>query len=636
MSLTVGATLEKIAKGHLHLTRDEVFGLASQKFLTQHNIPATYGEINQAICTAAAKHRNSTHPHVKKLKLDGIMSEYDSKLKELYQTTVERAVEHFKKTVFDEAAHTVNIALAEDQTYRISSISQEAYLAGVRVILKQSRDEFRIITNTANKQAIIAGVKAAREKIQKIYSRAKIAMADYDDEEFDEDDILEDYDRTSGIYYDQLMDDVEEDARKAVAQPIEERGSMGDMLVNALFGNFYRTDLFTGNLYRAAQDGQKAVFDTSKDPAGQEWKYKWHAVLDDMTCDECEALDADPNAYYIDEFEFDPGDVHFWCRCDLDPVPPDEDPEDGENVDEDPLDGGPTNDEPGSLEDEAQDAYDDLMAVPRGRADEQTMFAMMDRQRVEDYTRQTSLARKLEDSQRGSIVSRAWGNTSDMVSSHFEQRHNIKVGGKYADSNWWKGFSQNVLRRELDMLVRMDKLVDTMIVDKNSPLSRLVTGGPRLTITRIKGVADNAAFFRPDLQTIFIHDGTLSSLTFMGFERNRIIIHELTHAAMNASLRGDKEFMGVINKLKEDWAEVNRLAETAGDSNAFATDYGRRSWLGEAANQEILKGNVDEDIADTVGYYMLKPGYLETNPYRQQKSNLIKDALFNGVEFGGD
>ncbi len=621
-ALSVGATLEKVDSGDwLHLTREEIFGLAHVRFLREHNVSLGYNAAIRDVVGVAAQWRNAEHPHVKKLKLDGPMTAYGMKLKELYHSTVDRALRHFEHTVHEQGNMVV---AAEGDLFKLSSTTKETYLTGLRSILKQSKTEFGKLTNDYNGKAARAGKDAAVSKL-----KAKFGGPVGDN--YDEEELVEDYDRSSDVYYDQMLDDIEDDARDAVELPVENRNAMIDTLTGALFGQFYRNDLFVGNLYRVAQDAQADIFHGFKDPAGKEWKYKWVAVLDTATCEKCRALNEQPPKY-LNEFEYDPGDVHFYCRCDLDPVPPDED----EDIPDDatPPDTGPVG-SPGTLDDNPGDDFDDLRETPRTRSDIQTKYAQLNPQRVDEYVRSTSLVDKLEDMQDGAIVAKKWGSLSDVVGEHFAKRHNVLTDGQYNSPNWWRSLSPSEAKRELDMLARVDKMVDALVVSDKSPFSRLVDGTVRLNVARVGGSPKNAAFFTPGSHTISIHDGTIAGLSGLGldFERTRIMAHELTHAAFSAAFRGDMRHAPNIVKLRREWGTLSQKAAEAGNPNGFSTEYGRKAWMGQTGNANVTPGNVDEDIADAVGYYVLKPGYMAKDPIRQEKYKLLKDLLFDGVEF---
>jgi len=653
--LSVGATLERIANGEVeHLTREEVFGLAHTRFLKTHGIPLAYQERLLVHIATAVRYRNSKHPHVKKLGLTSIMASHDARLKELYQHTVEKAMARLRALL---ATHNIATAEddeaeddeAEDDDFGVTDITKEGFLSILKAELAQTKPEFRAATEAYMRQAFVAGRTAGINKLVKAGVSNPPAKHGADD-----DDYIRSQTDTDSMYYGQMLDDVEDDAREAMGRTAPDEQSWLDMVEAALFGQGYRTDLYTNNLYRAAQDGQGRVFDEhkEKDPAGAEWKYKWVAVMDDNTCEIC--ADLNGTVQYIDGFEYDPGDVHYFCRCDLDPIPPEEeeDPKPDDEPDDEPDNegtppGGPDYDPPDPVDGIGPDGTYDLFTRVSEDQDTSTAIHMLNHKAVEEYRRTTPLRDKLEhiksgDTLIGRYMGKFAGEPEALIEGHFQDRHNLAVGGGYSHPEFWGMLKPKDVAREMDMLIRVDTTLDAMksgglfkrIFDEDRVLAQMGRANG-LGLTRIVGtkyadgkVIKNTAFFNRMSNNVYLHNKTFRDLALHAdVEKNKIIAHEFTHAFATAIQRNPDGEMGRMWRgLQMDWDALNRRAVREG-IDGFVSYYGKESF--------IKKKLGEEDLCEGVASYIYAPKTFEKNALLQEKYQLLKDKLFGGQEFTG-
>jgi hypothetical protein len=399
-------------------------------------------------------------------------------------------------------------------------------------------------------------------------------------------------------------------------------------------------------MYRAAQDGQQALFTEhrDKDPAGPEWDYAWVAVIDGNTCEICLDLNDEPPKK-IDEWEYNPGDVHFFCRCDWDPVPPEEDedqPDDGEPNNE----GTPGGDEPGpGPEDEPVGTpgdntplYEDISDLDAGQRE--VAMHTMGYKEVESYMRSSNLRTKLDDIKNGKVTIGAYLNkfyskTEDLMVQHFEAHHGLTLGDAYSSGRWWDGLRTKEYNNEIDMLVRVDTTLDAM---KSAGTFKDVFESDdfrnKLNLWRMPTshypdgkVIDNTAYYSTASNTVYLHNKTMMDLQFDDLGKNKIIAHEFTHAYAAAAKRSGEY------EIKRDWTQVqdgfNKLSDraVAEHVDGFITRYSMDSFVKDHLGEE--------DVAEAVAAYIYSPKAFERNDITKAKYDLLKDKLFGGVEFKG-
>jgi hypothetical protein len=631
--LSVGATLEKLAKGEVHdLTRDELFGLTHRRFLREHRIDLAYADATTEFVQHAVRVRNSTHPHVKRLGLSPVMVSHNDALKSLYQDMVGKIVRHFEAHV---RGKNTQISVADEgdaDAFEVDDIEKQAFLANVAATLKQSKNPFNNLSVKYVREAYRAGHKSGGEKVV----RALKATAPQIDTA-DENDVVSGYADSEGTYWDGLLDDIHDDVASSFEQPAATKDDFVTALASSLMGQFYRTDLFTSDLYRVGQDAQiKAFEQAEKDNAGAEWKYKWRAVVDHLTCDQCLELNDEPPKY-LDEFEYDPGDVHFFCRCDLDPIPPDEDSEDGgedgggdgpDGEQPDLFEGNPNNDGLNTDLDAAERRdFGDVDYVPRDDNEAASLLATVTPEAMDTYVKETTFLDKVDDLKAGTVGGRKMKNLANLTTTHFSQKHDVNVEGAWSNREWWDRLRDTKkMKNELDMLARLDAHLDAFKGTKH--FDELKQSGHVLRVSRDLNKPNNGGFYNLSTSTVHLHNGSLSASDEF---KNRTVAHEMGHwldykMRVREGIRGNTGW----KKFHDEWANATTIEPGAGHQR-FVSEYGEQNFM--KYRTKSPKERYDEDIADGVAAYIHTPGLFKGSPVLQRKYELLKEHVFDGREF---
>lgn len=621
MGIAVGESLGKIARGEVYeLTRDEIFGLTNRRFLRQHGIDLAFADTTASFVQHAVRSRNSTHPHVKKLGLSKIMVSHNDALKSLYQDVASKIIRYFEANVHGK---TKGMAYADenDDGFDVSDIEKEAFLANVEATLKQSKNPFNNLSAKYIKESYGAGHSAGGSKIAKTFGVAAPSMDDARAA-----GVVDGYASSESSYYDGLLDDIHDDVRQSMDQKAGTKDDFVTALAAGVMGQFYRTDLFTSDLYRVAQDGQLNTFDrASQDNAGLEWKYKWRAVIDGLTCDECTDLNDGP-ARYLDDFEYDPGDVHFFCRCDLDPIPPDEDDEDGQDG------GGPDGDAPGLFDNPNNTDYDPdsdldesldddvLDVVPKDDSEANYLLANLHPDHFENYAKSSSFLEKVGDLQTGNVAGLKMKNMANLADTHFSKKHGARISGAWSNREWWDRLDgSKKMKNEIDMLGRIDAHLGAL--DGTKRFEELKADGHHLSFSRDLNRPDNAAYYNINDGTIHIHNGTMDH---DHDAKNEILSHEMGHWVDFKSKTN-----GPWDDMMGKWDAATAAGKRAGEQ-AYVSNYGRQF---AAKNRGSRTHMYAEDFADAFSYYMHQPYMFKGSPTLKAKYDLLKTGVFGDKEF---
>ena len=630
MSQGVLGALQKISEGHLHdLTRSELHGLTNERFVTAHKLPADLVTSARDYIATAARTRNSTHPNVKRLDVHKVMEGYSRELTELYIRMVNRAIDAFDKTVLDDAAGDMVVA----QEFSVSETSREVYLQQLAAIMSQTKNDFKNLAKKYSKQAYKKGKSAALKKLKKLKAQM---LREKDAAEIDS--FSEDFAQDNEFYYDQMTVDVQDKVDNTLRTDEPNRQSMVGALVSSLFSQQYRNDLFVSDVYRVAQTGQADTFDDSRDPGGAEWKYKWHAVIDLATCVTCIQLDRLP-PQYLDMYEWAPGDVHPWCRCDLEPVPPEE--EDEPLPEPGPADPQSPDTTPPSqpIEGTARREFDQLRRSkspltrkpPRNVKNKQALLANVSRDELEDYMAGTDLRDKLGDAQRGNLIGERWPSMTELVEDHFIGRHGATPVGNYADNRWWSKMSKTpkALNREIGHLVRVDSVLDGYNSSITDPEVLQQIRGLKINRVKVPPVKSTASY-NGGTNMITFSDQTFTDLRTGTFSVNEqlaseVVAHEVGHSIGQKMSSGLRKMEWA--KMKAEWTLLSEEAAKTKQWSGFATPYSAKAFKGEINLPGYTPGDVDEDIADSLAKSLLNPNFMQKNPIRKKKFDLLRKTI---------
>lgn len=627
-NFAVGVTLNKLASGRVHdLTRDEIFGVTNRRFLRKHQIDFAYADAAADFVRHAVRVRNSTHPHVKKLGLSRVMVSHNDAMKSLYQDIASKIIRQFESSVRGKSKNMAQADEEDEDYFEVPDLEKEAFLSNVEAILKQSKNPFHNLSSKYAKESYRAGHKAGSAKIVDILKATAPSL----DDEF-ENEVVDGYVQSEGSYYDGLLDDIHDDVSQSFDTKAATKEDFVTVLASSIMGQFYRTDLFTSDMYRVAQDGQRDAFTEAekKDPAGAEWKYKWVAVIDHLTCEECISLNAEPPKY-IDEFEYDPGDVHLFCRCDLNPIPPNEEGEDGEDGGGDRPDGDQPDlfDNPNNTGfdpnlDAGEFDYDDLSHVPRNDDEANSILVRLKPERVQKYVEDTSFLDKVKDLQEGTVGGLRMKNLANLTDTHFSQKYDVNVRGAWSNREWWDRLQDSKkMKTELDMLGRLDNNLSA--VSQTSAYKQLAKAGQRLTVSRdLNRVTTNAGFYNTATGSVHLHHGSLGSSPEF---KDQIIAHEAAHHIDFGMRKANGKKW---DKFRGDWDQVTKFGRTTPDNNPFTTPYAKRHFYKNINDRESRD---IEDFAEAFSLYIHDPGIFKRNEAMQRKYKLLKDHIFDGVEF---
>ncbi len=260
------------------------------------------------------------HPHVYKFKLQTQTNKHLAAIKKDYKEFVRHAVGYLTKGVM---SHKALAAKGPNEAVVLDQEEKKQLRAGIVVLvlsLKTKMDrESKKVYGDAYRRGKTEGVRKLATVGQKTKTGATITGKDLKDlnEWYDYHD-----EATAGLADDimERMDEIFEDGE------FEDEEEFRQQSREALEAEDYRLPLYAWMAFPIAEQAQIGVFkefnaEQGGDEASDEWKYKWLTMMDDDVCAICEAL-GEMAPQYLEDWDYEPGDVHIGCRCDLEPVPP--------------------------------------------------------------------------------------------------------------------------------------------------------------------------------------------------------------------------------------------------------------------------------------------------------------------------
>lgn len=282
-------------------------------------------ELRREMMTQFATALRQGHLHVYKLQLTQITNNHLKAIKQDYREMVKHVKSYLKTGIRQAIA-----AKKPDSVFvKVDSDERTQLKNGTQAILTTFRSKIDAAARKPYGDSYRKGKEAGVKKLKKVGVDVDAVLGSGEQVNASDAQKLKKWLDFHDDATEQLEDDIQgrlDDILDNVDDYEDEDDFFADVQ-DAVEVEDYRLPMYAWMGFSIAEDAQKAVleeFNAVQAAKGEdEWKYKWLTAGDDDVCPICEEYgQSEPR--YLDEWEDDPGGVHVYCRCDLEPIPPGE------------------------------------------------------------------------------------------------------------------------------------------------------------------------------------------------------------------------------------------------------------------------------------------------------------------------